>query len=220
MEEKITAETNFTTEIAESGNEERVEEVKQTPEQNREFARIRRNQEKEHFEKEISDRVRLSTAKEILDNINPFTNKELSSLEDLDEFLQLKKNKNEDITNQVEKEKAWYQKDKAKFFEINPDFDEQKFRLLMEDEDFNDFSNGKIGKIPLNEIYKEYNLFLKKIEDLANQKAQKMYLKKLSSPGSLTSSYMDKNFQWNDMSEQEFERAISNAKKGYYTSKK
>ena len=216
MEEKqiTTAETNLTTQIAESGQGEehlasQTESTVQSPEKNREFAQRRRNIERE----ELTQKIRLETVKSIVGEKNPFNDKPFSSQEDIDDYIKtLTANKNNTG-------KDWYYLDRQKFFELNTDFDEQKFQDLLDNPEFIEFSQGKVGVLPLTEIYNDFNLFNKKVEELAIEKAQIMYLKKFSSPGSLNSSATSKSNTWNDMTEQEFEREIERAKKGYYTSK-
>ncbi|MBQ7308053.1 MAG: hypothetical protein IJW82_05965 [Clostridia bacterium] len=229
MEENTTAQTNQAITIAEDGKEiagvqNQEVSTQQTPEQNREFAKIRRNQEREKFEKEITEKVKLSTVNQIFSRLEPDLKKEFGSMEEFEEYFKNSKflndtsKENLDIQNQDE---FWYQKDKELFFKQNPDFNEEQFKALLEDDDFCEFSSGKVGKEPLFKIYQEYHSFLKKVENLATQKAERMYLKRISSPGSLSQNpYNSKKLSWSDMSEQEFEKAISNAKKGYYTTKK
>ena len=231
MEENLTAEKNNVTQIAESDNlitdgvNENLEvSTTQTPEQNREFAKIRRNQEKEKFEKELTEKVKLSTLKEIAFKIDPSADYDFKSVDDFESFLQQHNNSNiqKDLDKkEIEKDENWFQKDKNLFFLKNPDFNEKQFSELLNDSDFQEFSSGKVGQIPLYQIYQEYNSFIKKVEKLATQKAERMYFKRISSPGSLSQNpYNFKSLSWSDMSEQEFEKAISNAKKGFYSNKK
>ena len=230
MKENLTAETNIITQIAESDDlqNQGVTEnfdvsTPQTPEQNREFAKIRRNQEKEKFEKDLTEKVKLSTLNEIALKLNPNLDYEFKSIDEFDKFLQEKNNFDyqKKTDTKLEDEKNWFLKDKDLFFQKNPDFDEKKFNELLNDSSFEEFSCGKVGEIPLYQIYQEYNSFMKKVEKLATQKAERMYLKRLSSPGSLSQNpYNFNSLSWSDMSEQEFEKAISNAKKGFYSNKK
>lgn len=240
MEENITAEKNTVNEIAEI-DKEKVEQVaeelgekqqtKQTSEQNKEFARIRRNKEREIYEKELTEKTKSETKKEILENIFTFSGKKFNSVEELGEFFKSQEDKkeqkilpeNEKSFNNTkgEEEYEWYKRDKEDFFAKNKDFDDEKFEKLIKDEDFCEFTRGKVGKTPLNEIYTDYLLLLKKSEKLAQEKAERMYLKKNSSPGSLSRfPYIETNSIWGNMNEQEFEKAISNAKKGLYSNKK
>lgn len=244
MENEISAQTNIT-KIAEGDNlEETLSEVKQTPEQNREFAKIRREQEKEKFKDEITTLVTLKTANEIL-GVNPYNSKKFLTIEDYNHYLS-EKNKNtknsNDESNELKAENKqndnflsindqnakkneknndfsaeWFYKDKQDFLSQNPEFDEEKLVNLLTDEDFCEFAQGKVGKVPLGEIYNDYNFLLKKVEIMSQKKAHQMYLKKFSSPGSLAKNtgYNGEKV-WSAMSEQEFENAIKNAKNGMY----
>lgn len=245
MEENVTAEKNIVNEIAEidknNVEKENIENLaeeldekqqkKQTSEQNKEFARIRRNKEREIYEKGLTEKTKSETQNEILEKIFTSSGKKFNSIDELEEFFKnqedLKRQKvlpesveNVESTNNKEGY-DWYIKDKEDFFARNKDFDDKKFEELINDEDFCEYSRGKVGKTPLNEIYSDYLLLLKKSEKLAQQKAERMYLKKNSSPGSLSKiPHIETSSIWGNMNEQEFEKAISNAKKGLYSNKK
>ena len=92
---------------------------------------------------------------------------------------------------------------------------------LIGDSDFREFASNKIDFMKFEDICNDYKLFNQKIDKLAEEKAEKLFLKRISSPGSLssiTNGNYSKSNSWNSMSEQEFERAINDAKRGYYSS--
>ena len=199
---------------AEAKTESEDEKAKQKA-QNSESARRRRD-----YEKRLeAERVReLDAAKtearnnaiiSALDGINPYTKEPMKDARDVEEYLTMKeiaktgkdpvsdfaryhkekeREKEAAATAEAEK-KAWYKEDQAKFEAAHPDV---KLSELAQDKTFLSFAAGKVGKVPLNDIYAEYvdakNAF---INEYKTQSA-KEHANKKASPGALGGEGSDK----------------------------
>lgn len=141
----------------------------QSKEQNSEFARRRREAERQKELKELRDNTVIKT----LGGKNPYTGGEMKDSADVEEFLtmqEIEKNGGDPVADfarfhkeskRRETEKAeseaqtaeWYRKDGEDFKEKYPDVD---LLTLAEDADFADYADGKVGKKPLADIYAGY----------------------------------------------------------------
>ena len=170
--------------------------------QNSENARRRREAERQ---REIA-KARESAIIEALDGKNPYTDKEMKDASDVEEFLIMKeidKNGGDPLTDFAEfskkrqREKAeseakenerkeWYKSDRDRFVAKHPDID---LPTLIADEKFRLFAQGKVGNMPLTEIYDGFMKMQGDSED--NRKAFKiasqMLANKKASPGSASS---------------------------------
>lgn len=181
------------------------ETPKQTREQNAENARRRREEERA---KELQ-KVREQAIIETLKGKNPYTGEDIKDTADVTEYILMReieekggdpladfskfqKNKEREKEQQAvkESEKAeWYAKDREDFVTKHP---EVTLDELVQDPDFADYSEGKVGKIPLAQIYERYIGFVgkydEKSEQKAKQKAQQLLANQKASVGALSSS--------------------------------
>lgn len=164
-------------EIDESDFEDEEEQSKkQDREKNAEQARIRREKEQKEREEKIKKEAFEQGKKQALleaQKINPFTETEINDEYDL-EVLNIQKKIKEsggDPLKDLPKELAKKRREEAQkreeksnedekinsdikeFSEENPDIDVKK---LLENEDFKDYCEGKLGKKPLKEIYAKF----------------------------------------------------------------
>ena len=164
---------------------------KQTPEQNSAFARQRREAERLEEIAKAKEEARISA---IIDGVgeNPYTHKPIENKEDVEEYLLMNriakdgKDPIQDYPSYVKKQKIEVENNKSQeakeldakrkdivdFKNAYPDVDLDE---LSEDEDFDLFCKGKLGKEPLKDIYADFCAYndkilkreQKKIEDKA-----------------------------------------------------
>lgn len=212
VDSQNTAEVNDTSfsENTEIGSSEKTEtakteksevKTKQTKETNAENARRRREAEKT---REMTE-LRNKTILDVLGGVNPFTHEAMKDATDVEEYLEMKEMKQKGLDpvtdysrykKQKERErkeaeeqeaaqKEWYAEDALAFGKAYPDV---KLDEIIKSESFQKYAAGKVGKVPLAEIYGDY-LHAKEvfIEEYKNQTAQE-YAKKQASPGALGGS--------------------------------
>lgn len=172
--EEKTTDASFTdggNEGVEEGAKEpaKADKPAQTKEQNSEFARKRREAERQ---KELKD-VRDKTIIETLGGKNPYTDEPMTDSLDVEEYLTMKeieknggdpvadfaKHQKENARRTSEQEKTeaetreWYRKDGEAFAKKYPDV---SLEMLESDAMFRDYAEGKVGKRPLTEIWEGY----------------------------------------------------------------
>jgi len=172
----------------------------QTKEQNSEFARIRREQERQ---RELSE-ARNKAIIEALDGKNPYTNEPMTDSVDVEEYLAMKeiekkggdpiadyskvqkqKQKDEMAKNeQARSQEEWIKKDSEDFKSKHPEVD---LGELINNEVFQKFAEGKVGTTPMAKIYENFVDFTKAYEKKAKLQAAQMVANKKASPGTLTS---------------------------------
>ena len=166
---------------------------------NAEFARKRREQERQ---RELTE-TRNNAIIDALGGKNPYTGGEMKDAEDVAEFLTMReierkggdpvadyaghvkeqsRAKREQERTEAER-REWYDKDRADFVAKYPDAD---LSALIADESFNEYSKGKVGEVPLAEIYEGYLKMTARIEEAANRKAAQAVANGKASPGALT----------------------------------
>lgn len=171
----------------------------QSKDTNAEFARKRREQERQ---RELTE-LRNKTIIETLGGKNPYTGEAMTDAEDVREYLTMRdieQKGGDPVTDyaghvkaqnraQREKERTeaeqreWYDKDRAAFAGKHPDVD---LDALISDADFADYSRGKVGEVPLAEIYEGYLRMTARIEENANRKVAQAVANAKASPGALT----------------------------------
>ena len=171
----------------------------QSRDTNAEYARKRREAERQ---RELTD-TRNKAIIDALDGKNPYTGGEMKDAEDVAEFLtmrEIEKKGGDPVSDyaghvkeqnraQREKErteaeqKQWYENDRAAFIAKYPDAD---LNTLIADEAFADYSRGKVGEMPLSEIYEGYLKMTARIEENAKRTAAPMVANGKASPGALT----------------------------------
>lgn len=186
---------------ASSSNEEteKAEEKTRQKEINAENARRRREAARQAELRAERER----TIIDVLGGINPYTNEPMKDSADVEEYLTMKdieregldpvadfarwkkkqdRDKAERLKTQ-EDEKEWYRTDRENFQKAYPGVNISK---LADDGQFASFAAGKVGKIPLAELYRDFLENKKAIiseykEQVAREKANEK-----ASPGSLS----------------------------------
>lgn len=108
------------------------------------------------------------------------------------------------------KQQEWYQNDTKEFLDK---YSSEKLQELMKDEDFNTFAEGKIGKIPLSQIYENYQKLISKYEKKSVETAKQIVANNSTTPGALEGGE-SQTMDWNNMSDKEFEKYLERAKNG------
>lgn len=203
---ELTNEAEFTDTETEGESTQKSDNGKQpqTKEQNSENARRRREAERQ---KEIQ------TAKEqaiidVLGGRNPYTDEEMKDSVDVQEYLTMKdieshggdpvadypkaakqKEKERIATEQKQKDQdEWYKNDNADFVSKHP---EVNISELIADKQFQIFAEGKVGVVPLSDIYDGYMAFVAEFDKKSKQKAAQILANNKATPGALSSSNGD-----------------------------
>lgn len=177
----------------------------QTSEQNSENARRRREAEKQAAINAAREEARNQAIIETLGGKNPYTNEEMKDRADVEEYLAMKeiernggdpladyskfqKQKERERAAQAEKkaqEEDWYKKDYEDFVTKHP---EANVQALIQNEQFQKFAAGKVGNLPLSEIYEGFIELISDYEKKAQQKAAQLLANQKASPGALSST--------------------------------
>ena len=112
--------------------------------------------------------------------------------------------------DEEEKQKKWYEEDTNAFLEK---YSSEKLQELTKDEDFNLFANGKIGKVPLSNIYEDYQKLISKYEKKSVETAKQIVANNTTTPGAIEEAETQE-LDWNNMSTEQFEKYIQKAKDG------
>lgn len=182
-----------------------TEKQTQTKEQNSENARRRREAERQADIEREKQSAREQAIIETLNGKNPYNGEEMKDSADVAEYLTMKeieksggdpladyskhiKHKEREKAEQSRKEdekKEWYQKDRDDFNAKHP---EVNIQSLIQDELFQRFASGKVGNLPLTEIYESFMEVVDAYEKKANQKVKQILANQKASPGSLSST--------------------------------
>lgn len=164
---------------------------------------------------------------------NPYTGKEIKDNYDVQEYLEmyeldskgqdpidgyreLQKQKARDEAerkikaDEEAKQKQWYENDTKDFVEK---YSPEKLQELTKDEDFNLFASGKIGKLPLSQIYEDYQKLIGKYEKKSEETAKQIIANNNATPGALEEGE-PKELNWDTMSKEQFEKYLEKAKNG------
>lgn len=195
-----TNDTEFSDAAAEQMQKE-AQKPAQSKEENREFARKRREAEREALIKETRQKAII----EVLGGKNPFTGEEMKDSLDVEEYLAMREiereggdpvadyakfRKNRERIDaqraQSERERAdWYRRDREDFITAHPDVSLEE---LIADERFRSFAKGKVGDVPMKEIYADFVALTGHYEENARRMASQMLANKKASPGALSTS--------------------------------
>jgi len=213
-EAEFTDTVEETTETAPDGkNAEGAEDKPKEPEKvqskedNAEFARRRREQEKAQAIKQAEEKAIIRALK----GVNPYTNEPIKDSSDVEEYKtmleideaggdpiadyakHLKDKSRQELTNQTkaQQRQEWFDKDKVDFETKYPDVD---LTELAQDKTFMKFAKGKIGNIAMAEIYSDYNDILAETEKAAKAKVKQIIANKNASPGSVASNTTTNDF--------------------------
>ena len=118
----------------------------------------------------------------------------------------------EERIKQDEKDKQddWYQNDTKDFVEK---YSTEKLQELTKDADFDLFASGKIGKVPLAQIYEDYQKLISKYEKKSVETAKQIVANNSTTPGAIEETE-PQVLDWNNMSNEQFEKYIQKAKDG------
>lgn len=120
---------------------------------------------------------------EALDGINPYTGEAMKDASDVQKFLSMKEERRDKgaVAPQVGTEE-WFVHDREAFRTAHPDVSMED---LIRDPRFQTFSEGKVGHLPMEEIWTGYRRFLAQFDEKALNLAAQSVANRLSSPGSL-----------------------------------
>ncbi len=108
------------------------------------------------------------------------------------------------------KQQKWYQDDTQEFL---GKYSSEKLQELTKDEDFNLFANGKIGKVPLSQIYEDYQKLISKYEKKSVETAKQIVANNSATPGAREEAE-PKSLNWNTMSKKDFNKYLERARNG------
>lgn len=164
---------------------------------------IRTAQEKARAEERVSSII------EALDGKNPYNGADMKDAADVEVFLTMKRIKAAggdpvadyararadadresarraaDDQRAREDQRRWYEEDRAAFERAHPDV---KLSDLLDDGDFADYAEGKVGKRPLADIYDGYTRMQQRYSQAAEEKAAQALANARASAGSIAGS--------------------------------
>ena len=108
------------------------------------------------------------------------------------------------------KQKKWYEDDTKDFVDK---YSAEKLNELSKDKDFELFANGKLGSVPLAQIYEDYQKLISKYEKKSVATAKQIMANNTNTPGAIHEGEI-KELDWNNMSSDQFEKYIRKAKDG------
>lgn len=226
--------------IDDSDDTNQKEEIKQTKEDNR-YARLARKQAEEEAKKKIEQArkeayeqgLQQGKVQSYIGKQNPYTGETIKDEYDVQEYLdmyeidssgkdpisgyrELQKQKyREEAEKRVkldeeEKQKKWYEDDTKDFLDK---YSQEKLQEISKDEDFNLFASGKIGKVPLANIYEDYQKLISKYQRKSVETAKQIVANNSTTPGAIEETDTQE-IDWNSMSKEQFEKYIQKAKDG------
>ena len=172
--------------------------AKQDDRTNAENARRRREAE----QRKALKTARMEATMEALGGINPYTSEPMTDEADYEEYLEMRqiakdggdpvrdfaKHQKTKARDAAEKARAaentekWYSDDRESFAREYPGV---KLDELARDENFLFVAEGKIGKMPLSEIYRGYLKFTRESKERAEDKAAQEVANSRATPGAL-----------------------------------
>lgn len=229
-----------TEQVEEVEEQEEQETEKQSNEENAKYASIRRKAQEdakkqiEQVRKEAYEQgLNQGKVQSYIGRNNPYTGQTIKDEYDVQEYLDMYEldSKGEDPIagyRELQKDKArkeaeakikaeeqnrqeiWYQNDTKDFVDK---YSVEKLQELTKDEDFNAFANGKIGTVPLSQIYEDYQKFISKFEKKSVDTAKQIVANNSTTPGAIEDTEVQ-DLDWNSMSSEQFEKYIQKAKDG------
>lgn len=227
-------------ETNDSDNTNQKEETKQTKQDNK-YARLARKQAEEEAKKKIEQArkeayeqgLQQGKVQSYIGKQNPYTGETIKDEYDVQEYLdmyeidssgkdpisgyrELQKQKyREEAEKRVkldeeEKQKKWYEDDTKEFLDK---YSQEKLQELSKDEDFNIFANGKIGKVPLANIYEDYERLISKYQKKSVETAKQIVANNAATPGSMQ-EVEAQELNWDTMSKEQFAKYLEKAKNG------
>lgn len=217
-----------------------VEKEVQSKEENAKYANARRKAEEEaqrkieQARKEAYEQgLQQGKVQSYIGKKNPYTNQIINDDYDVQEYLDMYEldTKGKDPINgyrELQKDKArkeaeekikadekakqdvWFQNDTKDFVDK---YSAEKLQELSKDADFNLFAEGKIGKVPLSQIYENYQKLISKYEQKSVETAKQIVANNTTTPGGVK-EVETPELDWNTMSSEQFEKMIEKAKNG------
>lgn len=216
------------------------EETKQSSEENSKYANVRRKAEEEAQKKIEQARkeayeqgLQQGKVQTYIGKDNPYTGQKINDEYDVQEYLDMyeldikgkdpisgyrelqKEKARKEAENKIKQDEEaeqnqWYQNDTKDFVDK---YSQEKLQELSKDEDFNLFANGKIGKVPLAQIYEDYQKLINKYKKESVETAKKIVANNTATPGAIQEGE-PQELDWNNMSPEQFEKYIQKAKDG------
>ena len=232
-----------TTENESSQTEEsQVEETKETQsKEDNKYARMARLQAEKEAEKRIEQARKEAYEKGLeqgkvqsyIGRQNPYTGQTINDDYDAQEYLEMykldmegknpindyrelqKQKAREEAKKQLEldekaKQNKWYQDDTKNFVDT---YSVEKLQEITKDPDFDLFAKGKIGKVPLTEIYEDYQKIISKYEKKSVETAKQLVANNSTTPGAMEEG-TPQELNWDTMSKEQFEKYLEKAKNG------
>ena len=215
-------------------------EEKQSKEENAKYANARRRAEEE-AQKKIEQARKEAYEKGLeqgkiqsyMGKQNPYTGQVIKDNYDVQEYLEMfeLESKGEDPISgyrELQKDRArkeaeekikaeekqkqdnWYQDDTKDFVDK---YSVEKLQELTKDADFNLFAEGKIGRVPLAQIYDNYQKLINKYEQKSVATAKQIVANNSTTPGAIEETETQE-LNWNSMSKEQFEKYVQKAKDG------
>lgn len=108
------------------------------------------------------------------------------------------------------KQKDWYANDTKNFIEK---YSSEKLKELTKDADFDLFAKGKVGKVPLADIYEDYQKLINKYQNKSVETAKQIVANNTTTPGAIEETTIEE-MNWNSMPKEQFEKYLQKAKDG------
>ena len=185
-------------------SDDKKDKKKQSREENRKFAERRRELEKQEKErKAIEEKAYRKAILEVV-KTNPYNQKELKTDKDVRVYLNMKKLEEAgldpiadywQLEEVIAKEKETTPKIDATEDALTfaKDFPEVSLSELNKNERFLKFAKGKIGIIPLSEVYSDFQEFIEELDSEADKKARSLMAKAKATPGVTTTTEKSDN---------------------------
>ena len=168
---------------------------------NSEYAERRREAERQ---KAIKDAEVKATIR-ALGGVNPFTEEEMKDADDVEEFLAMQEIKQsggdpvadymKHMKNRKKEQAAEAARAEQVTARMNTELEDMRTSYpdvniddLIKDEAFNSYADGKVGRVPLKQIYEGFIRFSSDLEKKANDRAAQMVANAKASPGALASA--------------------------------
>lgn len=197
-------------------NGEGMETEAERAARNSRYAAKRREREQRAAGGESADERARALQKERFDTViavtggeNPYTHEPIRDETDVQEYLTMRRieqgggdplqdyaktikaqaRERAERERSVEQQRQWYLQDRADFAAAYPDVKPDE---LIRDADFSAYAQGKVGKVPLKEIYRGYRGMVDKIaaevEQRVTRSVAQSQANRAASPGSLSGS--------------------------------
>lgn len=216
--------------------------TKQTKQENEYFKKLRLSSKKtdKNSSNATYEKGRINGILEAVNHINPFTNEKIEDDEDVQEFLIMREIKDNGLDpvddyskylkklarerqaekKQKMKETEFVQNDLQIFNERYPD---KKINEVMLDEDFVSFASVSLGKVPIADLYENYEKFMNNARSKSAKeieaKVNSSKARSKASSGALGNTSAPQAIDYSKMSDSDLEKMIAKAKAGHLSKK-